>query len=187
MIEVPEDITFEDYFKDYIIKQFEDTKESTDLSWMSGKEMTYQYNVDGKKCCLKIKDGTDLDVLDGGIDKPMLEVMTSEAVWRDTVTGKETGMDFIMEESPNVSLEERYKSLGELKGTLKIEIETDGGVEKAVLVFNGETEPEATITLTLSDWLDMQKGETDGQTLVMGGKLQFDGDLMFLLSAQSML
>jgi len=80
----------------------------------------------------------------------------------------------------------RYNALQATKGIMKLELKMDdGNTEKLSITFNGETSPEVTLKLAFSDWLAMQKKEADGQALFMAGKLQFDGDMMFLMQLQA--
>jgi putative sterol carrier protein len=184
----PENVTVEEFFKDYLYKKMEEVKKSADLSWLAGKEFTANYDVDGQKYGMRIKNGTDLEVADGGIDRAMLEISMSEKFWRDMATGKiESGMDSYILPGGSDSDKERYDALLDIKGTLKVNLEIGDEVENIAMVFNGESQPEAIITLALGDFVSITSGETDGPTLVMNGKLNFDGDLTFLLSAQSML
>ena len=49
LIDVPEDITVDDFFKNYAVKQFDEAKSQADLSFLEGKEFSMQFDVDGKK------------------------------------------------------------------------------------------------------------------------------------------
>ena len=61
------------------------------------------------------------------------------------------------------------------------------GREMADLIFNGEAAPQVTIKLTMADWVAMQKGEETGQALFMSGRMQAQGDMVFLMALQALL
>ncbi len=188
MFQAPENISVDDFFKDLVPRQFKETLEGADMSVMAGKDFTLQFDVDGKKYCLKVKDGKDLEIIEGGIEKPMLGIQISEDFWRDSVTGKiEAGMDQFTDPQQAADAA-RYAALQSTSGTLKAELtKPDGSIAKLAMVFNGAASPESVIKLSLSDWAAMQSKEVDGQTLVMGGKMQFSGDMMFLMALQNLM
>ena len=54
-------------------------------------------------------------------------------------------------------------------------------------VFNGSAEPKINITIKMSDWVAMMRGEEQGQMLFMRGDMQVEGDMMLLMSLQSLI
>lgn len=185
---VPEDVTVKDFFLNHVPRQFNEVLAAADLSVMAGKEFTLQFNIDGQKYGLRLRDGKNLEVVEGGIEKPMVEVCLKEGDWRDSITGKiPNAMDQFTDPAQAADLS-RYEALLRTKGLLNLELKKDdGGILGATIIFNGETSPAVTLKLLLSDWIAMQKKETDGQTLFMSGKLTFDGDMVFLLALQSLM
>jgi putative sterol carrier protein len=186
--DAPENVTVEGFFKEYLYGKLMEVRETADLSWLAGKEFTANYEVNGSRFGMRIKDGTDLEVVDGGIGQAMLEVRMSEDFWRDMATGKiESGMDSYILPGGSSADKDRYNALQEIKGTLKINMEIGDEIEEISMVLNGEPQPEAKITIALEDFVSINKGEADGPSLVMTGKLKIDGDISFLLSVQEML
>ena len=184
---VPANVSVDDFFKTYVPKQFEEVLASTNVSAMAGKDFTLQFNIEGKKYCLKIKDGKNLEVIPGGIDKAMLSLTLGESFWRDSITGKVPGAMDQFTDPSQVADVSRYNLLQSTKGTLKLEMKLENGqVVPMTICFNGEASPEVTLKLAMSDWLSMQKKETDGQSLFLAGKMQFDGDISFLMQLQSL-
>jgi putative sterol carrier protein len=187
LMEVPEDITVDNFFQNYAVKQFEEAKSQADLSFLDGKEFSMQFDVDGKKYCLNIKDGKEMEVIEGGVDKPMLCISVNENLWRGSITGKiDSGMDQFTDASQMADAA-RYNTMLSTKGTLNAELKTDDGVENFKMVFNAEDAPSVTLKLAMSDWAAIQKKEADGQSLFMSGKMEFDGDMMFLMSLQALM
>ena len=184
---VPADVSVDDFFKTHVPNQFKESLATANVSAMAGKEFTLQFNIEGKKYALRIKDGKALEVIPGGLPKAMLTLSLSESFWRDSITGKVPGaMDQFTDPSQAADAN-RYNALLNTKGTLKVELKLpDGKVVPLAMTFNGEVAPEVTIKLAMSDWLAMQRKETDGQSLFMAGKMQFDGDVSFLMQLQSL-
>jgi hypothetical protein len=185
---VSEEIGVHDFFTKMVPEQFQEILAETDLSVMADREFTLQFHVDEHIYCLRIRDGKDLEIVEGGIEKPMIALRVSEADWREAVTGKAEGVIDRFTDPAQVADLERYNKLLATKGTLHLELRREtGGVMHVTLAFNGEAKPEVTIKLAMSDWVDMQKGEANGQALFMSGKLQAQGDMMFLMSLQTLL
>lgn len=186
--DVPQDVAVEDFFKNYVPKQFEEQTKDVDLSFMEGKEFTLQFNVDDKKFCLVVKNGKELEVVEGGIDKPMITLGLSESFWRDTVTGKLPGVTDSFTDPNQVGDERRYNALLGTKGTVSFDLKMeDDSVVPLEMTFNGETTPSTKLKLAFQDWLDIQKGDADGQALFMQGKMEFEGDMMFLMQLQQLM
>jgi len=185
---VPADVSVDEFFKTHVPKQFKEVLATANVSAMAGKEFTLQFDIEGKKYALKIKDGKALEVIPGGLDKAMLSLKLKESFWRDSITGKIPGALDQFTDPTQAADAGRYNALLATKGTLKVELtKEDGQMAPLAMTFNGESTPEVTIKLALGDWLAMQKKETDGQSLFLAGKMQFDGDIAFLMQLQSLI
>ena len=184
----PENVTVDDFFNKHVAPQFNEITAGADLADLAGKEFTLQFNIDDYKYCLKMTNGTDLDIIPGGVDSPMFTLVVKEDDWRDAVTGKVTGTFDRFIDPLQIADKSRYNKLLATKGILNLElIKEDGSIIKASLIFNAATTPAMTINLQLSDWVAMQNKEVDGTALFMGGKMKTNGDLMFLMGLQSLL
>lgn len=185
---VPEGIQVGDFYMNHVPRHFAEVTAGMDLSAMEGKAFTLQFNIDEESYCLKIMNGNDLDIVQGGIERPMLALSLTESDWRDAVTGKLEGLLDTFTDPAQAADLERYNRLLATKGTMKLELKKEDGILMHIsLVFNGEQSPEVTIKLGMSDWVAMQKKEVTGQVLFMNGKMQTQGDMMFLVSLQSLL
>ena len=121
----------------------------------------------------------------GGVAKPILTICLSEADFRKAITGQAEGVIDRFSDPFQIADINIFNTLLATKGRLNVEL--DGGAMKFSMVFNGEPSPEASIKLALADWVSMQKKETNGQNLFMAGKMQFDGDVVFLMSLNNLL
>lgn len=185
---VPEDVTVDAFFTDYVPSQFGDLIKGADISSLKGKEITLQFNINDKVYCLKITDGTNLEVIKGGVDKPMLTLAISEKDWRDSVTGKIEGLIDQFTDPAQIADIKRLNTLSSTKGACTMQIKkSDGSNIPVTMIFNGEDKPAVTLNLDLPDWIAMQKKETTGQALFMNGKLKFTGDMVLLMKLQTMM
>jgi putative sterol carrier protein len=185
---VPEDVTVEDFFSTHVPAQFKEITEGADLSSMDGLEFTLQFDIEGKIYCLKITNGTDLEMIEGGTEKPVLALSLSESDWRNAVTGKVEGTFDRFIDPMQIADPTRYNALLSTKGTLHVVLQGgNGSTTKASLVFNAAAQPQVTMTLALSDWVSLQNKEAVGTQLFMSGKLKADGDMMFLMALQQLL
>lgn len=184
----PEDISVEEFFKSYVPKFFEEATEGVDLSMMEGKEFTMQFDIDGKCWCMKIADGKNLDVIEGGVEKPMLTLGLSEPFWREAVTGKLPELMGLFADPQQVADLKRYNALQNTAGCLNLELKRESGdVAPLKLTFNGCENPAVTLKMDIGDWIDIQNGEVDGQSLFMQGKIAFEGDMNLLMQLQSLM
>ena len=185
---VPEDIGVEDFFSKHVPQQFGEIMSQTDMSAMADKEFTLQFAVGERTYCLRITNGKDLEIVEGGIDKPILALTLNESDWRDSVTGKVEGVIDQFTDPSQIADPLRCDKLITTKGTMALELKKDDGSSMPItMVFNGTETPQVSLSLALSDWVAMQKKEVNGQVLFMNGKMQTKGDLMFLMSLQSLI
>jgi putative sterol carrier protein len=185
---VPEDVSVDAFFSEHVPSQYGDLIAGADLSSLKGKEITIQFDISGKQYCLKIKDGSNLEVIKGGIDKPMLTLSLTEQDWRDSVTGKIEGLIDQFTDPAQIADVKRLNTLSSTKGACTMEIKkSDGSKIPFTMIFNGEDKPSVTLNLDLPDWIAMQKKETTGQALFMNGKLKFTGDMVLLMKLQTMM
>lgn len=185
---VPEDVTVDSFFNEHVPAQFGELIAGKDLSALVGKEISLQFKISGKEYCLRIKDGKDLQVIKGAVDKPTLTLSMAESDWRDAVTGKLEGVIDRFTDPAEIADAKRFGTLASAKGTLNMELKrSDAASIPITMIFNGEDKPVVSINLDLPDWLSMQNRETTGQALFMSGKLKFTGDMVLLMKLQTMM
>ncbi len=185
--QVPSDVNVNDFFEKYVPDQFKDITAGANLSSLAGKEVNLQFNVNDQKFCLNIKDGTNLNVVKGGVEKPLLTLSLTEQAFLDAVTGKVSGMIDRFTDPVEIADPMRLKNLMDTKGTLNLNLKQDANTIPVTMIFNGETKPSVDISLDLQDWIAMQNKQTTGQNLFMNGKLKFNGDMVLLMKLQTLI
>jgi len=183
----PNGVSVNDFFEKLVPEQFKEVIAGANLSSLTGKEVNLQFNVNDQQYCLKIKDGTNLDVVKGSVDKPLLTLSLSEQVFLDAVTGKAEGLIDRFTDPVEIADPMRLKNLMDTKGTLNLKLKQDGNEIPVTMIFNGEAAPKVDISLDLQDWIAMQNKQTTGQNLFMNGKLKFAGDMTLLMKLQTLI
>ena len=130
---------------------------------------------------------TNLDVVKGGVDKPLLTLALSEQILLDSVTGKIEGMIDRFTDPVEIADPMRSRNLMDTKGTLNLTLKQDGNSIPVTMIFNGEAKPSVDLSLELKDWIAMQNKETTGQNLFMNGKMKFTGDMVLLMKLQTLI
>ena len=184
---VPSGVSVDDFFTKHVPSQFKEITAGANLSSLAGKEINLQFNVNDQKFCLKIKDGTNLEIVKGGVDKPLLTIALSEQILLDSVTGKVEGMIDRFTDPVEIADPMRLQNLMETKGTLNLTLKQDGNNIPVTMIFNGEAKPSVDLSLELKDWIAMQNKETTGQNLFMNGKMKFTGDMVLLMKLQTLI
>ncbi|MEN6421739.1 MAG: SCP2 sterol-binding domain-containing protein [Smithella sp.] len=184
---VPSGVSVNDFFETHVPNQFKEITAGANLSSLAGKEVHLQFNINDQKYCLKIKDGANLEVVKGGVDKPLLTLSLSEQLFLDAITGKLEGMIDRFTDPVEIADPMRLKNLIDTKGTLNLNLKQDGNSMPVTMIFNGEAKPSVDISLELQDWIAMQNKQTTGQNLFMNGKLKFMGDMVLLMKLQTLI
>jgi putative sterol carrier protein len=184
---VPSGVSVDDFFVKHVPSQFKEITAGANLSALAGKEIALQFNVNDQKYCLKIKDGTNLDVVKGGVDKPLLTLALSEQILMDSVTGKIEGLIDRFTDPVEIANPMRLKNLMDTKGTLNLTLKNGDNAIPVTMIFNGEAKPSVDLSLELKDWIAIQNKETTGQNLFMNGKMKFTGDMVLLMKLQTLI
>jgi putative sterol carrier protein len=184
---VPSGVSVNDFFEKHVPAQFKEITAGANLSSLAGKEVNLQFNVNDQKYCLNIKDGSNLNVIKGGVDKPLLTLALSEQVLLDSVTGKIEGMIDRFTDPVEIADPVRLRNLMDTKGTLNLTFKNGDSNIPVTMIFNGEAKPAVDISVELKDWIAMQNKETTGQNLFMNGKLKFTGDMVLLMKLQTLI
>jgi putative sterol carrier protein len=184
---VPSGVSISDFFEKHVPIQFKEITAGANLSSLAGKEVCLQFNINDQKYCLKIKDGTNLDVIKGGVEKPLLTLVLSEQIFLDSVTGKIEGMIDRFTDPVEIADTRRLNILMDTKGTLKLNLKQGDNIIPATMIFNGVEKPSVEINVDLIDWIAMQNRETTSQNLFMNGKLKFAGDMVLLMKLQTLI
>ena len=188
----PEDISVDEFFTKFVPDQFNQMDallSVIDFSFLTGRDFKMQFDIEGKVYSVTFKNGKDLDVTKGSIDKPHFTLIVSEKDWRDAVTGKfnELADDFTGDPTSFIDAM-RYKAFMSTNGTVNMNLKKkDGSNLPLRLIFNGEESPAVTVDLDMLDGLNLMNKSTTGPTLFMNGKLKFTGDMTLLMKLQTLM
>ena len=178
-----------EFFTEYVRENVEKAIRETPTPGMDGTELTLQFKITGEtgyKYCLKITGGRNLDLIEGGIPRPMIEVEMSEADWRDGMSqAGELGGALInqMLEASRIAVNRKnYDFLKAVSGRIEVEVVRPGQPPaRSVTRLNQAEAPAATVVISLEDLAAIFRGETNSQIAFMSGKIKVKGDIGFLL------
>jgi len=191
MAESLENISAKDFFTNMVPKLFAEGVKDVDTKDLVGSEFTLQFNVfgaGGGNYCLKITDGKNLKVIEGGIPKPNIMIELAEADWREAITGKVPGMMDQFMNPKQAASRTMLDSAKSVAGVFQLELSRSGKPNyKIKMVFNGAGSPQANLKMDMDDYFKMVRKEVDGPSLFMSGKMSFEGDMAFLLQLQGLI
>lgn len=124
--------------------------------------------------------GATIEVVPGGIEGSDLRTTVGIDAWRSALE--------IADRDPVVDFYGRCKAqaIKSLQGLLRLDLtNADGSPYESTMVFSNVEEPEVTLRMTTSDYIDMMTGRLNGQMAFMTGKLKFDGSLPLLMKLGS--
>ena len=187
LFDVPADIPVPDFFTEHVPPFFAARIAGQSARSLVGKEFTLQYNVGDHRYCLRIADGTRLEVVAGGVDRPTVALTMTEALWRESVAGKIDGVLDRFVDPTQLLDPGRFAKLSKARGTVVARLKDGADVREIRLTHNGAAEPAVEITLKQADWVKMLAGKKSGHMLFLTGKLRAKGDLGFLVQVQALL
>lgn len=184
-------ISAKEFFTGLVPKLFAEGVKNVDASGLAGTEFSLQFNVVGSgggNFALRIKDGKNLEIVEGGLPKPNILVELSETDWREAITGMVPGMMDQMMNPKQAMSRSMLDNAKTLNGVFLLELSRGGKPNyKIKMVFNDAGAPSASLKMTMDDYFRMVKKEVDGPSLFMGGKMSFEGDMAFLLQLQGLM
>lgn len=141
---------------------------------------TYEINGEGGGTYGLRLSGSTIEVVPGGIDGSDLRTTVGVDAWRSALD--------VADRDPVVDFYARGKAqaIKALQGVLRLDLtNADGSPYESTLVFGNVEEPEVTLRMTTSDYIDMMTGRLNGQMAFMTGKLKFEGSLPLLMKLGS--
>ena len=184
----PDDISVVDFFSTYAVPLFKTQAQSINPSTTAGIDFTIQYEIDAFRYCLKVTGGTEVEVIDGGIESPMLILRMSENVWRVNIIGKVEGVLDRFVDPTQIADPVRFDKLTHTKGTLAVKLKTNDGESMSFsLIFGASEKPSGYLSMKLKNWVRLLAGKASGPRLFMTGRMKFKGDLPFLIRMQSLM
>ncbi|HEY1015952.1 MAG TPA: SCP2 sterol-binding domain-containing protein [Herpetosiphonaceae bacterium] len=139
-----------------------------------------QFRVGDQPFALKVANGNQVEVVEGVVEQPLVEVSLSEDAWREGVTGAVPSAEAMIH--PSRLTAARFEKLQSLKGKVDTELtKADGGVVNSSMVFNGAASPEVTLMMAAEDFGKILSGDLNSQMAFMTGKIKFKGDMNLLM------
>ncbi len=190
-MDVNEGVAIKEYFEEYVPIIFKEQLEQVTIGGMEGTSVSLSFKIVGDSVHyygVIIRDAKDLEVKPGPIDSPTIAIELTEDLWRKAVTGTIPGIMDLFTDVGTLANRSRYEQLAGAAGTLLLDLERPGEANiELKVVFNNADAPQTTFHCSLETWVAIMKGELDGMSAFLGGKMKLDGDMMFAMSLNSLL
>ncbi len=188
-IEIPADISVKKYFEEIVPQLFQSELKNHPVKGMEGIDFKLQFKITGDTTStysVVVKNGSDLQIMEGSIPDPHLSFELNEKDWRDSITGKEgAGSVMDMFFNPSMLSRSKYDSLVGVKGSLNLALGRESGTPfNAKLKFNNADIPVSTISMKATEYGGMLKGQINPVTAFMSGKLKITGDMGLAMKLQ---
>lgn len=170
LTKVMPDLTKEALIKTNAANEFE----GTELSLMvEASQNSYGYIL---------KNGKDVDVIEGAIDNPTVVLKVSEDDIQKMITNQE--LDMLLSLTTDLT-KSKYDCVKSLNGGFNAKLANeDGSQYDIVVLFNGAEAPKATIKMKTESSTALMRKETNPMNLFMTGGMQIEGDMAFALAVQ---
>ena len=130
-----------------------------------------------------VKNGTDFDVKEGGLDNPLVKTTLSKDDLEKMVATNNS-LDMLLGIQSDLN-KRKYDTLQTLKGCFVAVLANDDGSSVSITtMFNGAETPAATFKMKTSDSIALVKKETNPVNLFMSGGMQIEGDMAFAMQTQ---
>jgi len=177
-IAIGEDITLQEYYEQKLPQIFAAQIQENPPTDLAGQEYRINYDIDGTRYGVIIRNGTQMEIVPGGLENSHLSSSLNENDWRDLVTGK------ILVDDPirKYNTLKHFNKIKNFKGLFKLCLSRNEGPDfLSSTVFNGVDTPEVTIKAKVSDYSLIQTGKMNPQMAMMIGKVKFEGSTPFLM------
>ncbi len=149
---------------------------------LAGTEVTMTVETSSDKFSFTIKDGIDVNVVEGDMDSPNVRMTISTSDLEKMITQGE--LDMLLGMSSDLSTQ-KINTLKQLSGAMKVNLANDDGSAYTIqTVFNGAESPACTMNLSTADSAAIIKKEANPVSLFMGGQITMDGDMGFAMGFQ---
>jgi putative sterol carrier protein len=189
-IDLPkEGISVQEFFTKYVPENLGKAIGETSPQGMDGTEVSIQFNITGEggaKYAIKMIDGKKIEIAEGGVPNPMMEIENSVADWRDSISpSSELGgvlLEQMMDPSRFQVTKKNFDVMKAAKGKMEIQIIRPGKEPfRNIIRFNKGDAPAAVITMAQDDFKAIAGGKVDPQVAFMSGKIKVKGDISLLI------
>ena len=182
-MDIPKDLSIKDLLLDFspnMAKQM--IAESGAAAELADTELSMVVDVSGTKYSYVVKNGTDFDVKEGGLDNAMVLIEIAEDDLQKMI--ETNSLDMLLGIQSDLN-KRKYQALQGLKGKMVAQLANDdGSVVTISTVLNGAETPTATFKMKMSDSISLIKKETNPVNLFMSGGMQIEGDMAFAMQTQ---
>jgi hypothetical protein len=178
-----ETMSMKQFFEKDLPRQFAAQIAANPPENLEGEEYRLNYQVENEKYGLLLCNGTQLEVVPGGVADPLLDITLTPSSMNDVIA------DGLKPGDPLLAYNNRQKldKLKTVKGLLKMQLTRDDGtLAESATIFNGVSEPTVTVKAKVSDYAAISEGKMNGQLAMITGKLKFEGSLPFLMLLSSL-
>ncbi len=181
-MEIPKDISLKDLLLDFSPKMAKEMiAESGAAADLAGTEFSMVVDVSGDQYSYVVKNGTDFDVKEGGMDNPMIKINIAQEDLQKMIEMDTMDMFLGVQGDLNKS---KYDAIVNVKGSLTIELTNDGSVMPIKITLNGAETPHTILKMKTADSIAVVNKETNPVNLFMSGGLQIEGDMAFAMQLQ---
>ena len=185
------DLSKERFFEEAINRIFEDQVSSSDRACLQDIEITMQFTIESDHTFtygLRVTGGSNLEIVRGGLDDPMIAFEMSEEVYWHALDGKVAEAMQTFVNLSQITDRKRYDTIRELRGCLSLELTLDdGSVLPFKITFNGAGQPAVVFRMGLDDYIAMGRGELYGMSAFVSGRLDMEGDKPFAMQLSDLL
>jgi hypothetical protein len=148
---------------------------------MSGTEIRMMIDTGSDVYSYILKDGTQVEVMGGGLDGAMLKLIVStDDVERMIKSGN---LDMLLGIQSDINIS-KYNALKSLKGSFIAEIADTDHTYKIKAILNGAESPLSVFKMSMNNSAALMRKETNPIQLFMSGALKIEGDMVFAMSTQ---
>lgn len=166
------------YFEQEVPRVFNEyisAKPPTDLE---GQEMLITYDLGSQKYGLRVQNGTQLEVVPGGIENSQLYITISEEGLADVISGAVTVPNPLLDYNSR----KRLDKIKSLKGVFRMALtKADNSLFESSTIFNAVEEPAVKVKASAADYANVVTGKLNSQVAFMTGRVKFEGSLPFLM------
>lgn len=171
------------YFEQELPKTFAEAVAADPPQDLEGEEYRLVYDLGGEKYGLRVTNGTNLEIVQGGLENPHIHVTMSQEAAADIAQKRVKVNNPVIE----YNTRKRLDKIKNLKGLFQMAItKDDGGLFESSTVFNGVAEPAVKIKAKASDYAAVMEGKLNTQMAFLTGKVKFEGSMPFLMVLSSL-
>lgn len=166
------------YFEQELPQAFAASVAANPPQDLEGAEFLLVYDLDGEKYGLRVTNGTNLEVLAGGLENPQIYVTLSKEAVTDIAENRVKVNNPVID----YNTRKRLDKIKSLKGLFQMALtKEDGSLFESSTVFNGVSEPAVKIKAKANDYAAVTEGKLNSQMAFLTGKVKFEGSMPFLM------